>query len=225
MSPERGVQFSAPTWLRDLGFSSWLLVGFVLTIVGVIWLLGQTSTIVMPVIVAAVLGAVAGPAVGWLARHRVPRVGGAVLVLLGLVAVGVLIFLMVFGGISANSAEISEKLNQALAKIEGWLKDVGVDNAATAKESTKSAAPEIKDTLLNGLATGISGLKSLLFFLAFATLSTLFVLKDGPVMRAFINRHMGVPEAVGDLVTGNVAKSLRSYNSSASRSSPRSTAS
>ena len=30
-------------------------------------------------------------------------------------------------------------------------------------------------------------------------------------MRAFINRHLGVPEAVGDLVTGNVAKSLRSY--------------
>ena len=50
------VQFAAPTWLRDLGFSSWLLVGFVLIIVGVIWLLGQTSTIVMPVILAAVLG-------------------------------------------------------------------------------------------------------------------------------------------------------------------------
>ena len=45
--------------------------------------LGKTSTIVMTVILAAVLGAVAGPAVGWLERHRVPRVGGAVLVLQG----------------------------------------------------------------------------------------------------------------------------------------------
>ena len=66
MAPERNVQFSAPTWLRDLGFSSWLLVGFVLIIVGVIWLLGETATIVMPVILATVLGAVAGPLVGWL---------------------------------------------------------------------------------------------------------------------------------------------------------------
>jgi len=49
------------------------------------------------------------------------------------------------------------------------------------------------------------------FFLAFVTLSTLFVLKDGPVMRAFINRHMGVPEPVAAVVTANVAKSLRSY--------------
>ena len=31
--------FSAPSWLRDLGFASWLLVGFVLVIVGLVWLL------------------------------------------------------------------------------------------------------------------------------------------------------------------------------------------
>jgi hypothetical protein len=30
-------------------------------------------------------------------------------------------------------------------------------------------------------------------------------------MRRFINRHLGVPEPVGDVVTANVAKSLRSY--------------
>ena len=127
---ERNVQFAAPTWLRDLGFASWLLVGFVLIILGVIWLIGQTSTIVMPVILAAVLGAVAGPGVGWLERHQVPRIGGAVLVLLGLVAIGVLIFLLVFGGISAQSGDISAKLNQALDKIRGWVDDLGVGQHA-----------------------------------------------------------------------------------------------
>ncbi len=211
MSSEREAQFSAPTWLRNLGFSSWLLVGFVLIIIGVIWLLGQTSTIVMPVIVAAVLGAVAGPLVGWLEGHRVPRIGGAILVLLGLVAIGVLIFLMVFGGISANSGDISAKANQGLDKIQAWLNDLGVDNAQGAKEDVQKAAPEIRTTLLSGVAHGIAGLKSLLFFLGFATLSTLFVLKDGPVMRAFINRHMGVPEPTAAVVTGDVAKSLRNY--------------
>ena len=208
---EREVQFAAPTWLRDLGFASWLLVGFVLIILGVIWLIGQTSTIVMPVILAAVLGAVAGPGVGWLERHRVPRIGGAVLVLLGLVAIGVVIFLLVFGGISAQSGDISAKLNQALEKIRGWVDDLGVENTQSAKADVQKAAPEIRTTLLSGVSAGVAGLKSLLFFLAFATLSTLFVLKDGPVMRAFINRHLGVPEPVGDVVTRNVAKSLRNY--------------
>jgi predicted PurR-regulated permease PerM len=211
MAPERNVQFSAPTWLRDLGFSSWLLAGFVLIVVGLMWLLGETSTIVMPVILATVLGAVAGPAVGWLARHRVPRAGGAILVLLGLVAIGVLIFCLVFGGISAQSGDISAKLNKALDKIQGWLSDVGVDNTQSAKEGVQGSAPKIRTTLLSGVAAGIGGLKNLVFFLAFAILSTLFVLKDGPVMHRFVNRHMGVPEPVANVVTTNIAKSLRSY--------------
>ncbi len=211
MASEQNVQFSAPTWLRNLGFSSWLLVGFVLIIVGLIWLLAETSTIVMPVILATVLGAVAGPAVGWLERHRVPRAGGAILVLLGLAAIGVLIFCLVFGGISAQAGDISAKANKALDKIQGWLSDVGVDNAQSAKEDAQKAGPEIRTTLLTGVAGGIDALKSLVFFLAFAFLSTLFVLKDGPVMHRFINRHMGVPEAVANVVTTNIAKSLRSY--------------
>jgi predicted PurR-regulated permease PerM len=207
----RNAEFSAPTWLRNLGFSSWLLVGFVLIIFGVMWLLAQTSTIVMPVILAAVLGAVAGPAVAWLARHKVPRVGGAVLVLLGLVAIGVLIGFLVFHGISDQAGDISAKANKSLDKIQGWLTDAGADNAQSAKKDVQDAAPEIRKTLLGGVATGIEGLKNLVFFLAFAVLSTLFVLKDGPVMHRFINRHMGVPVPVADVVTTNIAKSLRSY--------------
>ena len=207
---ERNVQFAAPVWLRDLGFTSWLLVGFVLIIFGVVWLLDLTSTIVMPVILAGVLGAVAGPLVGWLERHRIPRVAGAILVLLGLVAIGVIIFLLVFGGISSNSSEISAKLNKAVDKIQGWLQDLGIDKT-DATDDVKKDLPEIKTTLLSGVSKGIAGLSSLVFFLAFATLSTLFVLKDGPVMHRFINRHLGVPEPLANVVTTNVAKSLRSY--------------
>jgi putative heme transporter len=211
MASERNMQASAPPWLRNLGFSSWLLVGFVLIIVGLIWLLAETSTIVMPVILATVLGAVAGPGVGWLERHRVPRIAGAILVLLGLVAIGVLIFCLVFGGISAQSGDISAKLNQALVKIQGWLSDVGVDNAQNATKGVQEAAPDIKTTLLGGVASGIDALPPPVFFLSFAVLHTLFVLKDGPVMHRFINRHLGVPEPVADVVTTNIAKSLRSY--------------
>jgi predicted PurR-regulated permease PerM len=211
MASDRNVQFSAPTWLRDLGFASWLLVGFVLIIVALIWLLGQTSTIVLPVLLAAVLGAVAGPAVGWLERHRVPRIGGAILVLLGLVGIGALIFYLVFAGLTDQSASISGSLNKALDKIQTGLADLGVDKTQHAKEDVQQAVPEIGSTLLSGVAKGISGLSSLVFFLAFATLSTLFILKDGPVMHRFINRHLGVPLPVANVVTTNIAQSLRSY--------------
>ena len=98
-----------------------------------------------------------------------------------------------------------------MEKLRVWFADLGVDDTQQAKENVQQSAPEIKDTLLGGISTGISGLSSLLFFLAFATLSTLFVLKDGPVMHRFIDRHLGVPQPVAHVVTTNVAKSLRSY--------------
>jgi putative heme transporter len=126
------------------------------------------------------------------------------------VAAGVLVILLVVGGISANSADISSKLNQSLDEIQVWADDVGVD-AQGVKEDVQKAAPEIRATLMTGVSTGLGGLSSLVFFLGMALLSTLFVLKDGPVMRRFINRHLGVPEPVGEVVTDNVAKSLRSY--------------
>jgi putative heme transporter len=211
MVSDSNVLFAVPAWLRGLGFSSWLLVGFVLIIVGLIWLLDQTSTIVMPVLLAAVLGAVAGPGVGWLERHRIPRTGGAIFVLLGLVAITVLIFCLVFGGISAQSGDISAKVNQGLTKIQGVFNDLGIEETQDAKQNVQNAAPEIRDTLLNGISTGISGLSSLLFFLSFAILSTLFVLKDGPVMHRFIDRHLGLPQPIAHVVTTNIAKSLRSY--------------
>jgi putative heme transporter len=211
MGSERGSMFSAPRWLRDLGFGSWLLVGFVLIIVGLIWLLGQTSTIVMPVILALVLGAVAGPIVGALERRGLPRGLGAGLVLLGLALIAALVLALILHGISANSSELSTKASQGLDKIEGWLKDLGVDDTKNAKEALKEDVPEIRETLVDGVAAGVSGLTSLAFFLAFALLGTFFVLKDAPVMTRFVNTHMGVPVHVATIVTSEVATALRNY--------------
>lgn len=203
--------FSAPAWLRDLGFGSWLLAGFVLILVGLVWLLGQTSTIVMPVILALVVGAVAGPIVGALERRGVPRAAGAGLVLLGLVLIGAAVFALVVHGISANASDISSKASQGLDEVEGWLKDLGVDNTKDAKEGLKQDLPEIRDTLVTGVAAGVNGLTSIAFFLAFATLGTFFVLKDAPVMTRFVNTHMGLPEHVASTVTSEVATALRNY--------------
>jgi predicted PurR-regulated permease PerM len=187
-----------------------MLVGIVLIVVGVLWILGVTATITTPVLVAGVLGVVTGPIVGRLEKHGIPRIFGAIIVMLEIAVLGLIVFLLVFGGISQNSASISKKLNAAADTIQGWLKDLGIDKKDVTND-VKKDLPQIRTTLLNGVAHGIEGLSSLVFFAAFAALSTLFVLKDGPVMHRFINRHMGVPEPTANVVTTNVAKSLRSY--------------
>jgi predicted PurR-regulated permease PerM len=210
MTPERDSMFSTPTWLRDLGFASWLLAGFVLIVVGVIWLLDQTSTIVMPVLLASILGTVAGPLVDRLNRRGLPRGAGAALVLLALIAIALLVTFLVVHGISANSSDVSAKASKALDKIESALKDAGI-STQDAKADVKKAIPEIRETLLTGVSAGINGLTSLVFFLSFAALATFFVLKDAPVMTRFVTRHMGLPLPVATIVSREIATGLRNY--------------
>src|SRR5690349_12365956 len=81
--------FAAPKWMRDLGFSAWLLVGVGAALVALIWLLALTQAIVMPVITAGIIASVVLPAVDWLHRRGVPRSVGAALVFVVLSLIGV----------------------------------------------------------------------------------------------------------------------------------------
>ena len=58
---------------------------------------------------------------------------------------------------------------------------------------------------------GISGLASLVVFLSFTALSLFFLLKDGPAIRSWVERHMGLALPVAHVVTGRSISSLRGY--------------
>ena len=57
---ELSAVFAAPGWLRDAGFTAWLLVGVAAALAGAVWFLSPTQTIVMPVITAGIIASVAG---------------------------------------------------------------------------------------------------------------------------------------------------------------------
>jgi predicted PurR-regulated permease PerM len=205
--------FVAPPWLRDAGLVAWLLVGIVLILVGAIWLLALTGTIVVPVIVATIIAAVTGPTVAALQRRGVPRAGGAALMLLVIVALGVLLGVIVIGGITSQSGDIGNKLSGAADKLSKWLKDLGVGDATAdhAKDDAKSSVNSAGHLLLNGVAKGITQLASLAVFVSFTVLSLFFLLKDGPSLRSWLERHSGVPPAVAHTITGQLLKALRGY--------------
>jgi len=203
--------FSAPMWLRDLGLLSWFLVGLGLLLVGLVWLLGLTSTIVEPVLVGAILATVAGPLVTKMQRRRIPRAAGAAVVLLGLLALGVLIALLVFGGIVEQSSEIKAAASEAADKVQKWAEDAGAGGTSGAADDVKQDPAATGKTLVQVVVDGIQGLTSLVFFFTFLCFSTFFLLKDGPAIRAFIDRSLGVPRAVATTITDNVIRSLRKY--------------
>ena len=82
--------------------------------------------------------------------------------------------------------------------------------AAGARQAS-SALSGAFHKLLKGAATGIEVLGSLAIFLSFMALSLFFLLKDGPLIRDWLERHMGVPPAVGRTVSTRVLGSLRGY--------------
>jgi putative heme transporter len=205
--------FRAPGWLRDAGLTAWLLVGVTLLLVGLVWLASLTSVIVIPVIVAGVIAAVAGQLVSLLARHRVPRGLGAVLVLLLIVGAGALATYLILTGITSESASIGNALKSGASEIEGWLKDIGVSDgkAHQANQDASSGASDSFEALVHGAVIGIEKLSSLVFFLAMTALSLFFLLKDGPTIRSWAERHLGVPADVAHTVTGRTLQSMRGY--------------
>src|SRR5690349_8772503 len=144
--------FRTPRWLRDLGRSSWLLVGLLLVVIGLIWLLAETYTIVGPMVCALIVAVVAMPLVRVLDRH-LPRALSAALVLLAVAAVAVLIVVIVVAGITGQSAELSAQASAGLDKVQGWMKSAGVDSssASGATSTAKHAASQMISTLVHGI--------------------------------------------------------------------------
>jgi predicted PurR-regulated permease PerM len=205
--------FKAPGWLRDAGVTSWLLVGAVLLVAGVVTLLALTQTIVMPLIAAGIIAAVGSPLIAWLERHRVPRGAGAALLLLAMIALSVVMVLVIVGGITSQTDDLKTQLSDAKTTVTGWAKDLGVDSskADAANSDASSSTTATVNTLLHGVASGVKELSSLVFFLSLTALSMFFLLKDGPQIRRWGERHMGVAPAVAHTVAGRMLGALRAY--------------
>jgi putative heme transporter len=205
--------FTAPQWLRDVGLMAWLLVGVAVALVGMVWLLGLTEVIVAPVITAAVVAAVASPLVRWLHRHHVPRPLGAALILIGIIVIGIGVTVTIVAGITGEVDSVKGFFDQAKHTISGWLQDIGMDpsKADSATSHASSTTSDGVNALLNGLATTVTKLSSLVFFLAMTALSLFFLLSDGPKIRAWAEAHAGVPTPVAQTISRRVLQALRGY--------------
>lgn len=205
--------FAAPQWLRDLGISSWLLVGVGAALVAVIWLLSLTETIVMPVITACIIASVASPLVDWLKRRGLPRGIGAALVMVAIVLLALGVGLLVLTGIASQAGGISDGLRAGASEVESWAHDLGVKapTAAEANADTSAAVSSAFTALTHGLLGGLDQLASLVVFLSFTALSLFFLLKDAPTIGGFVERHLGVPVPVAHSILGRLAGSMRGY--------------
>jgi putative heme transporter len=205
--------FNAPKWLRDLGVMSWLLVGVAALAVGVAALLSLTNAIVAPVVTAAIIAAVLSPLVRRLSSGRLSRAAAAAIVFLAVAVIGVAFAVLMLGAVAGHSAELESALKSAASKLQSALQDAGV-SAGQAQQANAGASSSLSGAfhaLLNGVGTGVQVLGGLAIFASFTALSLFFLLKDGPQIRLWTERHMGVPHDVGRMITGRMLQALRGY--------------
>jgi predicted PurR-regulated permease PerM len=171
------------------------------------------SQIVLPVLTGLTIATVTAPAVSAFRRHGIPRALGALAVLIALIIVSIVIALLVIGGITSQADKIAAEASAAAEKASGWLEDAGVDSsgAESTKAGVESSTSQIVSTLTKGVAAGISGIASVAFFLSFTAFAVFFLLKDGPALRRWLDRHLGVPLPLAHAITGNVVSAVRRY--------------
>jgi putative heme transporter len=134
-------------------------------------------------------------------------------VVLGAAVLAAVIAIVVIGGITAQTDAIGTHASEAADKAQSWLESLGVDHsgAESAKSSVSHDVPQIISSLTTGVIHAIQGLASTAFALSLAALSLFFLLKDGPTMRGWVDRHLGVPLPVAQTITGGILRSLRGY--------------
>jgi putative heme transporter len=167
----------------------------------------------MPVITAAVVAAVASPLVGWLTRRGLARGVAAALLLVGLIVLSVAVVMVVVGGITGQLDELRDQLATAKDELAGWATDLGIERGAAegAKDDASSALSSAVPALLEGIGSGLKQLSSLVVFLSLTALSLIFLLKDGPLIRSWVEGHMRVPRPVAHRIGDRVLESLRGY--------------
>ena len=195
------------------GLKSWLLLGVLGFASAVLWLLSQVSGLVVPLVIAAVLGALFAPLVERLRVRGVPRSAGALIVLLGLTAVVVGSIWLVVSGVVAQAPQIASEVTKGLDTLSSWLASQGVDvgSGASAADELGSAT----GTALGGVASAVSGAFSSLVSLgigaAIGAFLVYYVIVDWDGLTRFVGGHVGLDPQTGTEIVGDAALSVRRY--------------
>jgi predicted PurR-regulated permease PerM len=199
--------------IRRLGVMSWSAVGVILLAVLIAGGIAALSGILVPLIIAVILGTVLEPVVGWLTKLRVPRGLAAAIVLLAATALTAGIAVIVIRGFWHQLPEISQQLASGWTHALSWLRGLDIDPVWLERLSaTGGEYLSVASSGALGVATGVVyGAISLAIGSFFALYFLYFVLRDGRVFPVWLARVSGRDEQLVTEIDANVRQSLRGY--------------
>lgn len=209
--PGRGV--TPYERLERFGKASWWALSLVLLIALAFYLLQRFGSFILPSLVGIVLATTLSPVVGWMERHRVPRLLGAVIVSLLIVLVLVALAWAAVVIVVDQSAQIWRTLTDASSQIDRWLGGSGttVDTLAKLQKIIAGLRSGAAGGVLPLALQGVRQLYDLAVAVFLAGGFSFFFLWEGPLVRRWISGQLSLPKEVGLRITGSLVRTTRHY--------------
>jgi len=199
--------------LERAGKGSWWALGIVLLIGLAFYLLQRFGSFILPSLVGIVLATTLSPVVGWLERHHVPRIAGAIIVSLLVVLVLVAIAWAAVVIVVDQSAQIWHTLTEASTRIDRLLGGAGttVDTLAKLQKVITGLQQGAAGGVLPIALRGVRQLYDLVVAVFLAGGFSFFFLWEGPLVRRWLSAHLTLPTDVGLRITESLVHTTRRY--------------
>lgn len=209
-SPQAGPRFGEI--IRRWGVTAWQLVGVLLAAGLSYVLLVAFSGLIVPLVLAVVVGTLGVGLVDRLQGRGIPRPIGALIVIL--MALGALLasISIIVTGVVGEAAEIRVVVSEALVAVEGWMGEGDGDPVLAGERFDR--AVETGRPLLTGAASWATSVFSsaLAFALGFilALFILYYVLVDWRAVRNWLAAHIGIPPDLGAAIIDDATGVVRS---------------
>ena len=197
-------------WISRWGSSAWMLIGVALLAAVVYGALATLSGLVVPLVVAAVIGILASPIVDWLHRYRVPRPLGAITVILGLIGVIVGSVVISVRGVIDQGDEITEQLTAGVDALDDWLADLDLGDAGDRLDQASEAGIDWIGGLASYATTIFSGVMAFVVGTFLGLFFMYYLLADWHRLSAWVGRSLPVPADLGAAIVDDVTSLVRS---------------
>ncbi|MGA9278897.1 AI-2E family transporter [Ilumatobacter sp.] len=196
--------------IRRWGTTGWWIVGILLAALLVYTLIVAFSGLVVPLLLAIVIGTLGVPVVDWLEQHRIPRPAGALMLiaLIGAISIGTM--LVVVQGIVLETLEIRATLIDGVDSLDEWFANTDIFGDAS---TTVGTGFEQGHSWITGAATWATTVFSSTLSFALgtflATFMLYYILVDWVEVRTWLARHLGVPGELGAAILEDATQVVR----------------
>lgn len=211
--PESGPdEVAAPVDpLQRWGTIGWRFVGIALAVTIAYSALVGLSGLVVPLLLATVIGMLAVPLVDRLEARRLPRRIAALLVVVGLVTALIGTVALIIIGLFQQQSEIRAVLTAGTESISSWFDDLRIDIGDP--NAIVDSAGEQGIALLTGAATWLTTVFSGAMAFAIGTFLALFmlyyILADWTSVRQWVASHLAVPTELGHVIVDDATSVVR----------------